>query len=79
MRRMLLGAVLASAGVLIARAVGLKLGEGFVGTGAEMFDRLPDDLPPKQVMRGVEEIRDQTGRILGVLEERATTSASAAN
>jgi len=44
-----------------------------------MFDRLPDDLPPKQVMRGVEEIRDQTGRILGVLEERATTSASAAN
>jgi len=65
--------------VPIARAVGLKLGEGCVGTGAEMFDRLPDDLPPKQVMRGVEEIRDQTGRILGVLEERATTSASAAN
>ncbi len=36
----------------------------------DMFARLPEEFPPKRMMRNLETIRDQTRRILEMLEER---------
>jgi len=48
MRQMLLGAVLAGAGVLLARALGLKLGERCVGMGAECSIVCPTTYGPSR-------------------------------
>jgi hypothetical protein len=37
-----------------------------------MFERMPEDFPPKRIMRGIDEIHDQTDRILTILEESET-------
>jgi hypothetical protein len=33
-----------------------------------MFERMPDAFPPKKMMRGIEDIRAKTARILDLLE-----------
>lgn len=35
----------------------------------EMFEHMPEDFPPKRIMRSLEEIREQNARILSHLEE----------
>ena len=38
----------------------------------EMFDRMPEEFPPKRIVHGIEEIREQNSQILRELEgERA--------
>jgi hypothetical protein len=37
----------------------------------EMFDRMPEDFPPKRMMRGIDEVREQSDQILrATLEQR---------
>jgi hypothetical protein len=47
-----------------------QLGERLVARCEAMFERMPDTFPPKKMMRGIEEIRVTTGRILELLETR---------
>jgi hypothetical protein len=70
MRRIVIGAALAGVGVLIARALGSKLHKRLMARCERMFEQMPDDFPPKRVMRGIEEIRVNTARTLELLEER---------
>ena len=35
-----------------------------------MFEQMPDDFPPKRMMRGIEEMRVNTARIAELLEAR---------
>ncbi len=70
MRRVLIGAALTATGVLVACKLGPKLRERCEAECGRMFERMPDDFPPKRIMRGIEEIREQTARILQLLEER---------
>jgi hypothetical protein len=70
MRRIAIAASFTGAAILIARALGAKLHERVMAACGRMFKQMPDDAPPKRVMRGIEEIRVKTARILELLEER---------
>jgi hypothetical protein len=69
MRRIVIGAALAGVGVLVARALGPKLHERLMARCEGMFEQMPDDFPPKRMMRGIDEIRANTARTLALLEE----------
>lgn len=47
--------------------------------GARMFENLPDDAPPKWMFRNIAAIRENTDRILEILDQdrRATEDGSA--
>jgi hypothetical protein len=70
LRRIVIGATLAGAGVLILRGLKPKLDERFRTACGRMFERMPDDFPPKRMMQSIEQIRQKTARILELLEER---------
>ena len=53
--------------VLIAHRCKPRMG----GLCVHMFDSMPDDFPPKQIHRNVLAIREQTERILAILEGQA--------
>ena len=44
-----------------------------------MFEQMPDDFPPKRVMRGIEEIRVNTARTFELLEGRKQAAGEAAS
>jgi hypothetical protein len=75
MRRIVLVGAIGGVGVLLVRARLPKLHEGLVARCEAMFERMPDTFPPKKMMRGVEEIRIKTGRILELLETRTDVTA----
>lgn len=70
MKKMIIGTLVLVATLVALRRFGPKLGEGAMKKCEEMFDRMPEDFPPKQMMRGIEEIRGQNTRILHHLDER---------
>ena len=70
MRRIAVGAALTGVGVLVARALAPKLHARLLAGCERMFEEMPDELPPKRMMRGIEEMRANTARILELLEER---------
>ena len=77
MRRIATAAALTGVGVLIARAVvpKLRLQERGMAGCEHMFKQMPEDFPPKRMMRGIEEIRANTARTLELLEERKADGA----
>ena len=75
MRRIAITAALTGVGVLVIRALAPKLHERLLAGCERMFERMPDDFPPKRMMRGIEEIRADTARTLELLEERRGASA----
>jgi hypothetical protein len=76
MKRIAIGAALTGVGVLAARALVPKLHARLLAGCERMFEQMPDDFPPKRVMRGIEEIRANTARTLELLEEREDASTS---
>ena len=76
MRRIATAAVLTGVGVLVARAIvpKLKLHERLMARCERMFQEMPEDLPPKRIMRGIEEIRADTARTVELLEGRKSAS-----
>ena len=76
MRRIARAAALTGVGVLVARRVvpKLKLHERLMARCERMFDEMPEELPPKRIMRGIEEIRADTARTRELLEERERTA-----
>ena len=77
MRRIVMVGAVMGAGILIVRARAPKLHERLMARCESMFERMPDTFPPKQMMRGIEEIRVKTGRILELLETRTEVAAGA--
>lgn len=70
MRRIVILGALVGVGILVARARVPKLHERLMARCETMFERMPDTFPPKKMMRGIEEIRVTSGRILELLETR---------
>jgi hypothetical protein len=74
--------VMVAAGVLVLaltalRRFGPTLGKRAMTKCEEMFDRMPEDFPPKRMMHAIDEVRDQNLRILRDLEEERTALAGA--
>lgn len=77
MRRVLIVAAVVAAGVIVARK--LKLHERLMAYCEGIFERMPDTFPPKKMLRGIEETRADTTRILELLEaHRADNDLTAA-
>jgi hypothetical protein len=70
MRRIAIGAALTGVGVLVARALAPKLHARLMAGCERMFEQMPDNLPPKRMMRGIEEICANSARTLALLEAR---------
>jgi hypothetical protein len=75
MRRIVIVGAVVGVGILLVRARVPKLHERLMARCEAMFERMPDTFPPKEMMRGVEEIRVKTGRILELLETRRDVTA----
>lgn len=70
MRRIAIGAACAGVGVLVVRAAAPKLHARLLAACERMFEEMPDTFPPKRMMRGIEDIRANSVRMLELLEER---------
>ena len=70
MRRILIVGALAGVGFLIVRAIAPKLCDRLMARCEAMFEQMPNDFPPKRMMRGIEETRVNTARIAELLEAR---------
>ena len=70
MRRILIVGALAGVGFLIVRAAAPKLHVRLMARCDAMFEQMPDNFPPKRMMRGIEEMRVNTARIAELLEAR---------
>jgi hypothetical protein len=70
MKKLFIGAGMVAAGVYAVRRFGPTLSEFAVTRCENMFEHMPDDFPPKRMMRGIDEIREQNARILQQLEKQ---------
>ena len=73
MRRIAISAAVFGGVVVAARLLAPKLHARMLATCQGMFERMPEDFPPKRMMGGIEEIRANTTRILELLDERTRT------
>lgn len=73
MRRLLIFAVLAAAMFLVMREMAGRAGPVMRERCSEMCDRMlanmPESFPPNRMMADLETLKEQTARILDVLEE----------
>lgn len=69
MKKLIFGVVVAVAGAVIIRRFAPRLERAAMRKCEGMFDRMPDDAPPKRFLRGLDDIRDQNTRILHRLEQ----------
>jgi hypothetical protein len=74
--------IIVAVGVLVLALVALRrFGPALVKRAMtkcqEMVDRMPEAFPPRRMMRGIEEIREQNSRILRDLEEERRALADA--
>ncbi len=70
MKKLLASAVLVGACVYAVRRFGPSLGNFAMRLCEQMFEQMPDDFPPRRMMRGIDEIREQNTRILHQLERQ---------
>ena len=79
MKKVVIGAVLVGGGAYGIRRFAPKFGEWCMAHCEQMFEQMPDEFPPKRMMRGIDEIREQNTRILqelGKQEHRRTVVAA---
>jgi hypothetical protein len=65
--------------LVVLRRFGSTLKQRAMRKCEEMFQRMPEDFPPKRMLRGVDEIRGQNTLILHRLEELRDQPAPAAS
>lgn len=75
MRKVIVGIAVLGAGVVALRRFGPALGRRAMSKCEQMFDRMPEDFPPKRMVRGIDEIREQNARILHLFEEGQPVAA----
>jgi len=63
---------LAAVGVVAARVLGPQMRERGMAGVERVFEQAPETFPPKRMLRGIEETRANTERILGLLQQRGT-------
>jgi len=68
-KKLIFGVVAAAVGFIVVRRFAPALERAAMRKCEGMFDRMPDDAPPKRFLRGIDEIRDQNTRILQRLEQ----------
>ena len=75
MKRLAILVVLAAAVILAVRKVVQLDGPAVRARGAEMcdlmLDQMPDSFPPNRMMADLNDLKEQTARILDVLESQA--------
>jgi hypothetical protein len=76
-KKTMIGAAVLVSGLAALRRFGPALSTRAMTKCHAMFDRMPEDFPPKRMMRSIEEIREQNSRILRQLEEERTPLAAA--
>lgn len=69
MKQMFIKGAVFVAALAALRWLGPALGKRVMRKCEEMFDRMPEEFPPKQMMRSIEEIRKQNTRLLRQLGE----------
>ncbi len=69
-KKLFISAAFVAGGVYAVRRFGPSLGEFAMKHCEQMFVQMPDDFPPKRMMRGIDEIREQNTRILQQLEKQ---------
>ena len=74
MRRIAIGVALVGAGLLVGRRVAPSLHHRVMAGCERMFEQMPDDFPPKRMMRSLEEIQANTTRAVELLEERQSAA-----
>lgn len=79
MRRMIIGAAVFAGALAALRWLGPRLGERVMDKCEQMFNRMPEEFPPKRMMRSIEEIREQNTRILRRLHEPERLTSAAAD
>jgi hypothetical protein len=67
---MVIPIALTGVGVVVARLLAPKLHARMLAACERMFEQMPNDFPPKRMMRGIDEIRANTARTLELLEQR---------
>jgi hypothetical protein len=67
---MVIPIALTGVGVVVARLLAPKLHARLLAACERMFEQMPNDFPPKRMMRGIDEIRANTARTLELLEQR---------
>jgi hypothetical protein len=79
MKKIIIGAAVLVVALAALRRFGPALGERAMRKCEQMFDRMPDDFPPKRMLHGIEEIRAQNTQILRQLqqEEQQRTAVAA--
>lgn len=77
MKKLIIGAALVAVAVTVVPRFARALERGAMRKCEGMFDRMPDDFPPKRMLRGIDEIRHQNARILQKLEQQQPTPAVA--
>ncbi len=78
MKKMLIGVAIVVAAAAVLRFFGPALGQRAMKRCADMFGQLPEDFPPKRMMRSLEEIRQQNTQILRHLEQAEQQPAAQA-
>ena len=80
MKKLFIGFALVGASVYAVRRFGPSLGEFAMKHCEQLFEEMPEDFPPKRMMSGIDEIREQNSRILQQLDkqEHRRTSVAAA-
>jgi hypothetical protein len=63
-KKLFVSAAFAGGAVYAVRRFGPSLGQFAMRHCEQMFEQMPDDFPPKRMMRGIDEIREQNTRIL---------------
>lgn len=76
MKKIIIGAAVLILAVAALRRLAPALGKRAMSKCQEMFDRMPEEFPPKQMMHSLEEIREQNRRILRHFEEEGRALAS---
>ena len=79
LRRTVVAAGLGVVGVAVVRAGAPKLRALLTARCEAMFEQMPDAFPPKKMMRGIEQTRLQTARIVELLEAGKETAPETAD
>lgn len=77
MRRIAVAIALTGVGVVTARALAPRMHTRMLAACERMFEEMPDGFPPKRMLRGIEETRTSTTRILELLEGREQAQETA--
>ncbi len=75
-KKLIVGAAVIGIGVTAIRRSAPALEQKMMAKCEGMFDRMPENSPPKRMLHGIDEIRDQNERILQHLEQPTTLAVA---